>query len=241
MKRCPQCNSVFEDDKAFCPKDGISLVNDTFSLPSDFAPEDFDDDDEQQTIIRLPQKRIKTSKPKIAPQPELPKVQAEVNEYAPIHDNISPQTPPKESGGCLKYSIILILGLLIGGGIVLGFVAASYYYFYNDVTKGSQTLEESTDKSDENTDNKDSEKIVAGDHSKPNPSANESKLNGQIIKKTATLRSKPDSQAQRVDTLPKNDRIEIIKRRSSTSKWYQVKCEHGSKGWIDGYLIKFTE
>lgn len=240
MKRCPQCNRVFEDDKVFCTQDGSSLVNEAFSLPSDFAPEDFDDD-EQQTIIRKPQKRIDISKPKVAPQPDLPQIQPEVSQYAPDHNSIPPKTSPQKSG-CLKYSIILFVGLLIGSAIALGFVGASYYYLYDKTTgeNRNSSVSENNNSKAKSTANDEPTETASGDHSKPNKNANESKLNGQIIKSNAALRSTPDNQAKRLDTLPRKDRIEIIKRKSSSSKWYQIECEHGSKGWIDGYSIKFT-
>ena len=46
MKRCPQCNNVYEDDVQFCLNDGAGLVKQTFALPSDA------DEFEAETVIR---------------------------------------------------------------------------------------------------------------------------------------------------------------------------------------------
>lgn len=229
MKRCPQCNSVFEDEKAFCTEDGTALVVETFSLPSDFVPED-NDDDEQETILRYKPEGFEISNPSIPEQPE-------VNPYAPSHAN-TPE-PQKPNRGCFKYGLILGIGSIIGGGLVLAMLGIGYVYL-NSQTNGNgnanrkRTIESTPTEKPKPTPQ--SEKS----HTKRNKNADEQKLNGRVIKSRAILRSSPDSGAKRVDRLPRNDRLEIIKRKSKTSKWYQVECEHGSRGWVDGYSIEFT-
>ena len=37
MKRCPQCEFIYEDDQSLCDMDGVLLVFDSRSLPSDHA------------------------------------------------------------------------------------------------------------------------------------------------------------------------------------------------------------
>ena len=46
MKRCPQCNKVYENDVSYCLDDGSGLVTETFVLPSEGS------DFEAETIIR---------------------------------------------------------------------------------------------------------------------------------------------------------------------------------------------
>lgn len=243
MKKCPQCNSVFEDEKTFCTNDGSKLVLEELSLPSDFMPEDHDDG-EQETVMRYKPINVDISDPKIPqqkPQAE-PTPQPQVNQYAPNHSNLPPQTPAKPKGGCIKYSIILLIGLLIGGGIALGVVGVGYIYLNNLPNENQNTNKnQNVNNNSSKNKNSNSNKKLKNKHSERNAKIEESKLNGRVIKRLGVLRSSPNNKARRIDRLPKNDRLEIIKRKSATSRWYQVECEHGSRGWIDGYSIEFTQ
>ena len=242
MKKCPQCNSVFEDDMRYCKEDGTTLVDEAFSMPSDFTPEDHDDG-EQETVMRYKPINFDFPSPSSPPkQPQIqPAQQPQANSYAQNQNNIPPQTPSKSGGGCLKYSLILMLGLLIGGGIALGMVVVGYFYLNNASNENPDTNKNIIVKNTPTTEQNNNSKKSGNKHSKSNEDVDESKLNGRVIKRRASLRSSPSRSGRRIDRLPKNDRLEIIKRKSSTSKWYQVECEHGSRGWIDGYSIEFTE
>lgn len=231
MKRCPQCNSVFEDEMIFCKQDGTLLGQDGFSLPSDFLP-NAETETEQETVLRYQPINIDIEKPNIPQQPQ-PIEQPQVNPYIPNHGNFPPPSSPKQNRGCLKYSVFLLIGLIIGGGIVLAILGFGYFYLNksSNANVANNNTNIATNQNTKTSDNK---------HSQPNPNVDEKSLNGRIIRANAILRSTPNSNSKRVDTLPKNDRIEIIQRRSSTSKWYEIECEHGSRGWIDGYTIEFT-
>lgn len=241
MKRCPQCNTVFEDEKIFCTEDGTSLVAEAFAMPSDFSPED--QGGEQETVIRNQPINIDISNPNIPP-PEQPQTiqQPLVNPYAPNPGNFSAQVPPKPNRGCLKYSLFLVTGLLIGGGIVLGIMGIGFVYMNTSADRNRNSNIEETAQNTLTNDTKDnSNKQSTSKHSATNTNADEAKLNGRVIKSQAILRSSPSSGARIIDRLPGDDRIEIVQRKSSTSRWYQVECEHGSSGWVDGYSIEFTE
>ncbi len=243
MKRCPQCNSVFEDEKIFCTEDGKPLVAETFSMPSDNSPEDHDD--EQETILRYKPVDIAFSDsapPQDQPHPETNQTPPQVNPYAPNHANFSDKASPKESRGCLTYGFILLIGLFLGGTVVLGVFGLGYYYM-NSISNQNEDskIAEKTEKTPKTETKKTSKKTPPAKHTEKNTDIDASKLNGQIIKSRSVLRSLPNSKSKRIDSLPRNDRIQILRRKNSTSKWYEVECEHGSKGWIDGYSIKFTE
>jgi hypothetical protein len=240
MKRCPQCNSVYEDEKIYCLEDGTSLVNEAFTLPSDFSPED--QSGEQETVIRNPplvfdisNQNIPTQQPQTQHLPKPP-----VNPYAPNQGNFSGQVPSKPNRGCLKYSLFLLIGLLIGGGIVLGIMSIGFVYMNNSANENKNSnISETAQNTASNRSTDD--KQTTGTHSEKNVNADQTKLNGRVIRNRAVLRSSPSSSAGIIDRLPKDDRIEIVQRKSSTSRWYQVECEHGSKGWIDGYSIEYTQ
>ena len=117
MKRCPKCNKVFENERRFCTHDGGELITDEFALPSEFE----DKETEEQTVLRAnPPIRIPAQRARSVSVP----VQPAAREYAGNDVGMPGTSPVKKSGGCLKYSIILILGLLIGGGFVLAIVGA---------------------------------------------------------------------------------------------------------------------
>ncbi len=232
----------------YCKQDGTPLIAEVFSLPSDFVSDEKDSDEgEQATVLRNQPIHFDISNPKIPDkqtkrQTQVPTAQPQVNQYAPTHGNIPPQVNSKPNRGCLKYTLILLVGLLIGGGIVLALLGFGYFYMNShakdDLNVNTETTVEKTPA--KRTDNN-SVKKTTDKHSEKNSDVNESSLNGQIIRNSATLRSSPASSGKRIERLPKNDRIEIIKRKSSNSKWYEIECEHGSRGWIDGNLIEFTK
>ncbi len=245
MKRCPQCNTVFEDEMTYCKEDGTPLVNDSMSLPSDFVPEDHDDD-EQETVLRHTPINFDISNPSVPPnQPQtsqsMPQ-QPQVNPYAPNHGNSIPPTPPKSNRGCLKYSLFLFIGLLLGGGAVLVIMGVGFVYMnVSSNNNRPPKIEKVEKRKSENNSNRNTRRRSSKKHSEPNTEVDDSKLNGRIIRNRASLKSTPRYRSRTIDRLPKNDRIEIIRRRTPTSSWYEVRCEHGSRGWISGYAIEFTD
>lgn len=46
MKKCPQCNSVYTFETAYCLNDGATLIEEKFFLPSEFST------DEEETVIK---------------------------------------------------------------------------------------------------------------------------------------------------------------------------------------------
>ncbi len=242
MKRCPQCNTVFEDELQFCKEDGSPLIEEKLPLPSDFSPVNRDEG-EQETVIRHQPISFDISSSDNVPQRTQPTEEPpQVNPYVPDHGNFPPPHPPKQSRSCLKYAIFLVIGLIIGGGVVLAIMGVGFFYM-NNVSDANQNPEIAahTENANQNTEKTRAKKSSNDRHSEPNLEADTAKLNGRIIKNRAVLRSSPSGRARRVDVLPNNDRIAIINRKSSSSKWYQIECEHGSRGWIDGYSIEFTE
>lgn len=231
MKRCPQCNTVFEDGMIYCKEDGTTLVNEPLPLPSDFTPED--NNAEERTVIRNEPFTVNI------PPPQIPEQQPPINQVQPPVNPYSPQVKmPEANRGCFKYSMFLLIGLILGGGIALGIVGFGFYYMKDSVVENRDSnIEEASEKTPANK----SDETLDDKHSKESSSADASILNGRIIKSGAILRSLPNSNADKIDTLPTDDRIEILQRKSSTSRWYEVECEHGSHGWIDGNSIEFTE
>ncbi|NNE99207.1 MAG: SH3 domain-containing protein [Pyrinomonadaceae bacterium] len=238
MKRCPKCNVVFEDEKRFCGKDGTTLVGEPFSLPSNYSSQDFDD--EQETLIRARPADMGFSEDFSEPPPieedSIPIIQVDEPAKAP-----PPAVKPK--GKFVKYLLMLVLGLFVGGVLVLGALGLGYFYLTNQMQK------ESVENSGGNPEGKDSkpsstpapESKMDVDHSKRNPNANEAKLNGSVIRKMVFVRSGPSRSSAKAGIVPRNDRLEIIKRENSTSPWYQVECEHGIRGWMHGNTIRFTK
>ncbi len=235
MKRCPQCNTVFENEMIYCKEDGTTLINEPLPLPSDFTPDE-NNNDEERTVIRNESFTVDIPPPQMSDRqspPPMNRTQSPVNPYPPQ------MSPPETNRGCYKYSIFLLIGLILGGGIALGIVGFGYYYMQNSTAENQNS---SIEKTAENNSVGNSDATPDDKHSEKNADAAAAgNLNGRIIKNNAILRASPSSSASRIDTLPFDDRIEIIDRKSLSSKWYEIECEHGSRGWIDGYSIEFAE
>jgi len=65
-------------------------------------------------------------------------------------------------------------------------------------------------------------------------------FNGRVITLNAYVRSQPSRTAREIDVLPIDDRLEIEERENENSPWFEVTCEHGTKGWMHGNTIEFT-
>ncbi|MGI9035996.1 MAG: SH3 domain-containing protein [Pyrinomonadaceae bacterium] len=229
MKRCPQCNSLYEDSVQFCLNDGQPLVDESFSLPSD----------EEETIIRHDPITINVP----APEP------AAANYYAPPVEKVL-VVPADSATANRSYALFLIIGLLIGGGLVLATLLLARNYFQtaktnsiNAAANSNQTANVKTPKSTPDAVNTNTAAVEkpSGKHDEPNPDANDGLFNGRVIASNARVRSEPNSNASVVDVLPFGDRLDIIDRAGANSPWYQVECEHGTTGWMHGDAIEFTK
>jgi hypothetical protein len=228
MKKCPQCNSVFEDETAYCPNDGAALIEEHFSLPSN-------DSIEAETLVR--------SEPIIIDL-------ANINEPPPIYPVqpaeqvvIVPAIPPPTR----NYALFLILGLLIGGGLVLATLLVSRNLNQpenSNVVKTNanvvSTVKPKPTLEIQNKNENISVEINSNKHAEPNDNA-DGNTNGRVIVLNARVRSAPSKDSPIVDTLPMNDRLDIIRREDANSPWYQVECEHGTSGWMHGNTIEFTK
>lgn len=229
MKRCPQCNSLYEDSVQFCLNDGNPLVNESFSLPSD----------EEETIIRHDPITINVP---------APTEQAAANYNPPVENVVV--IPANPATANRNYALFLIIGLLIGGGLVMATLLLSKNYFQSaktnsiNITANSNQAanvkipKSTTDVLDTNTATTEN---PSGKHDEPNPDANDGLFNGRVIASNARVRSEPNSNASVVDVLPFGDRLDIIDRAGANSPWYQVECEHGTTGWMHGDTIEFTK
>lgn len=246
MKRCPQCNALYEDTTQFCLRDGKPLVEESFSLPSD----------EEETIIRHDPITINIPAP---------------DEYtAPASQSFQPAenvvvVPSNQASTNRNYALFLIIGLLIGGGLVLVTLLLAKNYFQSPETNVARTAENSNQTANVtkpkatpeaattninsivNAANVNSNaNAVAAEtpspkHAEPNDDANDGMFNGRVIVANARVRSDPNPNASITDVLPIGDRLDIIDRAKPNSPWYLVECEHGVTGWMHGDTIEFTK
>lgn len=227
MKKCPQCNKVFEDSLSFCTHDGTPLIAENFAPPSEFA-----DNDEEETVIHHEPIVIDFS----TPQPPIAEA---------IHQTPPPVVAPiviEKRRNIGKYLIFLILGLFLGGGLVLAALLLAQRIFQgNNPQTGGGTNVNSA-----NTANRPPKTPAT-----PTPfpmksehltrtSDDEDEFNGRVIALSAFVRSAPSKDAPQSDLLPQDDRLNIERRASANSPWYYISCEHGTKGWMHGDTIEFT-
>jgi hypothetical protein len=243
MKKCPQCNSVYGDEVLYCLNDGTALVEESFTMPSE------SDSDEPETMIR--------SEPIIIDLAgnEMPQQAPPSTTYPVVPaENIVFVPAANPAATTRNYALFLILGLLIGGGLVLATLLLSKNLFQSENTNAvkanaannqanKQTVKVEKPMPSPTIQNKNenvSVEPVANKHAEPNDSFREENANGRVIATNARVRLVPDKDAPVVDTLPIDDRIEILRRENSNSPWYQVECEHGTSGWMHGDTIEFT-
>jgi len=230
MKKCPQCNTVYGDQVVYCLKDGAALIEETFSL----SPTS--DSIQEETVIRHEPIIVDFGASEETPRQTTYQV-------PPTPENII-VIPARKTSNAGKYALFLILGFLIGGGLVLATVLLSRTLYQNENTnlvKTNQT--EKSVKTIPTTENKSENKVgetVSGKHDKA-ASASDEDFNGRVIVTNARVRSSPSADSSAVETLPMNDRLNIIRRENPNSPWYEIECEHGTSGWMHGNTIKFTE
>ena len=235
MKRCPQCNSVFENDIGYCPKDGTALIDENFSLPS--ADKDFEAD----TIIRRDQIVVDLSPPD-APAENL-NYQA-----APVVEKVIVREVPAKSSS-RNAAVYLVFGLILGGILVLGTLLIAREYYSADATNDnsrqidvniSATKPQNSPPGGGRNENKSNLTETASlKHAQPT-AADEEEFNGRVIALNAYVRASPNRTAAQTDVLPLNDRIDIERREDESSPWYYISCEHGASGWMHGDTIEYT-
>lgn len=225
MKRCPQCNSVFDDVLTYCTKDGTELIEENFVLPSESSPID----DEEETLINRDTITINI--------PEIPETERPTEEFfnqIPPTQQVVPIVVKKERNTG-KYVLFLIVGLFIGGGLVLAtLMFARTFYRQTSTQTKVETNQNSQINSSEKTPS------VADEKHLTNTSAPDDDFNGRVITLNAYVRSAPDRNSDETDILPINDRLNIIRRENENSPWYYITCEHGTSGWMHGNTIEFT-
>lgn len=232
MKRCPQCQTLYEDATQFCLNDGQLLIAD--------APSNADS--EEDTVIRHDPIIVDFNQPTAPP---------ETIAYQTAPPGIQPTIIVEKQRNTGKYLLFLVIGLLLGGGLVLAtlLIAGS---FNRDRTENSSNMGGNraerivtTSQNSNNTNN------VASTPSNANliesnrthaekTGATDDEFNGRVITLNAYVRSAPSKSAAEVSILPKDDRIKIGERENANSPWYRVTCEHGTAGWMHGDTIEFT-
>lgn len=235
MKRCPQCNAIYNDETQFCLNDGAVLIEET-------APEtDFNDDDEE-TVIRHNPIIVDVAQPN-------------------AHDyRVPPTAPPRptiiveKQRNTGKYLLFLIVGLVLGGVLVLAGLLIARNFNRDDNTANVKTDNEnqtekvvvSSQNSNASTPNANflQSSVNAVDATaahEERTSADDADFNGRVITLNAYVRSAPSKTSAQVSILPKDDRLKIGERANPNSPWYKVTCEHGVSGWMHGDTIEFTE
>lgn len=227
MKRCPQCNSVFDDSLVYCTNDGTPLLDETFVLPSEASPIDT----EEETVIHHEPITIDI------PNPNPPPAPTEQFNYQqpPVVETIIVEKPRRNAG---KYLLFLVLGLILGGGVVL---AAVLFAMYLQSQNNDQPVVNSSTPNSAPTPVRTPSPITASAKHEKHTAAPDDEFNGRVISKNAYVRSSPGKNSKQVDILPVDDRLEIEDRENEKSPWFRVTCEHGTSGWMHGNTIKFTE
>ncbi len=228
MKRCPQCNSVFDDSLDYCTNDGTNLIKETFVLPSQASQIDT----EEATVIRQEPITIDI------PNNNAPAPTEQLNYRIPPTETIIPVVveKPRNTG---KYLLFLVLGLVLGGLSVLAAVLFSIYLFQENppptVNQNSSVNSAQTPKPTPTP----TPVTASAKHEKRTDDA-DADFNGRVITLNAYIRSSPNRSAKEIDVLPIDDRLEIEERENENSPWYQVTCEHGTSGWMHGNTIEYT-
>jgi len=236
MKKCPQCQSFYDEDHSFCLNDGTPLISPQAETVQYNLPPTIQQNNPAFVVDLLPK------------QPEVP---TQITPIPPVNQT---QIPKKTSG----FAVPLLIGLLLGGALVIAtfFVMKSLdeketASVVNSNNSNSGKNENTANTSNENTANSEkkesstnkSENLANTANIVSNTETNtkkDRKYNGRVIMLNAYMRSAPDAYADEVDILPLDDRIVIGKRQSPNSPWYRVTCEHGSTGWMHGNTIEFT-
>lgn len=228
MKRCPQCNSVFDDTLDYCTNDGTPLLEETFILPSENSPVDA----EEITVIHHEPITIDIPNPNPPPTEQF-------NYQIPPTENVIPVIVEK-SPTTGKYLLFLVLGLLLGGGLVLAAVLFGVYLYQNKTPQPENTANRNAPTNGAQTPKITPTPITASAKHEKRTNESDDDFNGRVITLNAYVRSSPNRSAKEVDVLPIDDRLNIEERANENSPWYRVTCEHGTSGWMHGNTIEFT-
>lgn len=228
MKRCPQCNNVFDDALIYCQHDGATLISENFPLPSESAPVE----DEEITVIRHEPVNVQI------PQSDVPTEQFQnpIPQVQPVLPVVAEQ---RNTG---KYLAFLIIGLLLGGILVLATLLLARNFYQDKPTEisvnGDKVMENN---STQNAKAEPSEipKTPDPKHERRTETTDE-EFNGRVITLNAYVRSSPSRNSSEVDVLPIDDRLTILNRENENSPWFFVTCEHGANGWMHGNTIEYT-
>lgn len=225
MKRCPQCNNVYEDDLQYCLNDGAGLITQTFTMPSD--AEDF----EAETVIRHAPVIVDLSAENISPEPIIYR--------NPPVEPVIVEKPAKRKNPAM----FLILGLILGGGLVLATLLLARSFYQNDntnkINRISRTNSNESIKTSPDETSPDIDKLSQKHETRTG--ADDEEFNGRVIALNAYIRASPSRNSDETDVLPVDDRINIERRENENSPWYSVTCEHGTSGWMHGNTIEFTQ
>ena len=227
MKRCPQCNSVFDDSLVYCTNDGTPLLDETFVLPSEVSPTDV----EEETVIHHDPITIDI------PNTSAPAPTEQFGYQAPPAVETIIVEKRRNTG---KYLLFLVLGLVLGGGLVLAAVLFTLYLSQNDPSPVVNTANQNSAPTPSNRTPTPTPVVASAKHEK-HTDAPDSEFNGRVISKNAYVRSQPSRSAKQVDVLPVDDRLRIEERENESSPWFRVTCEHGTSGWMHGNTIKYTD
>jgi hypothetical protein len=232
MKKCPQCNNLYQDETLYCLNDGQFLMSEVLPLPSEMSVED-----EEATVIRREPIVVDLSAanaPNIPPPAQIPP-----------REKIVVRT--KSNFG--KYLVFLIIGLLLGGSLVLATLFLSRDYYQNN-SAGNVKTTSSNVNSNQSTRGNIESRATETPVIKPTPvnslhqestDASDDEFNGRVITLNAYIRSSPNRASPEVDVLPIDDRLNIDSRENPNSPWFQVTCEHGTSGWMHGNTIEYTQ
>lgn len=227
MKKCPQCNSVFDDNLIYCTHDGTSLAQENFTIPSDFHQ----NEREEETVIRREPVRIDVTEPNVLRVPSQ-------NQVPPTENSAPIVVVKRRNTG--KYLLFLLLGLFLGGSLVLGTLYFSQNYYRSNNTNVAVN-------SAPNNSNRDIKTPTPSPAPTPNAehliktSAYDEDFNGRVIVSNANIRNGASINAAPITLLPADDRLTIERRASVESPWYYVTCEHETSGWMHGDTIEFTQ
>lgn len=222
MKKCPQCNSLFDDETRYCLNDGAALVEEILPLPSELSS------DEEPTVVR--------SEPIVV---DLSAGETPAAESLPPTQPISPVVVKKTSDSG-TYIIVLVLGLILGGVLVLTALLLTQNFFRSGNSNKPEISAVNSNQTAKNTNLLINQKISENLHHLKTGAGDE-EFNGRVIALNAFVRSSPAKTSNSIDTLPVDDRINIQMRKHSNSPWYYIVCEHGTSGWMHGNTIEFTQ
>ncbi len=225
---------VYGDEVVYCLNDGAAVIEETFPPPR------ADDSIEEETVIRH--------------EPIIVDLGANAEPQNPTIYQVSPASenvvviPAKRVSPNKNYLIFLIIGLVLGGSLVLGTLLLSKTFFQNENSnsvatnkaENSMKVISVAENQNKNVNVNTVSEMPTSKHDKQSETKEDEDFNGRVISLNARVRSSPSAESSAVDTLPMNDRINIIKRENPNSPWYEVECEHGTSGWMHGNTIEFT-